>query len=385
MNTSLNCIYKRIQEVDEIVIVGAGYRGKELWNHLTEVGASITFFFDNNATPESVIENIKVISPCKVEEKNCVYIIAVDAVASRRELRSQLLELGIKKEDIMTYCQRRDYDYLSNLDERYYQDEIQAMYYEKFGKKINWQNPVTYNEKINWEKINVKDERRTRLADKYLVRDWVEEQIGEQHLTKLYDVWDDAEEIDFDVLPNAFALKLNNGSNRNIIVRDKSKVDYEEIRKKLNAWKECNFAYGGYEFHYRDIVPKILCEEYMEGVAENIYDYNIYCFHGEPMYIWCIKGSHKPDCRASFYNKDWEMQPFSYGYPKDPVVAPRPEKLEEMLELSRVLCKDFEHVRVDWYNLPDGRVIFGEMTFSTWAGLKHWEPEEYDAVFGKLI
>ena len=132
-------------------------------------------------------------------------------------------------------------------------------------------------------------------------------------------------------------------------------------------------------------MPKIICEEYLEGLADYIYDYNIYCFHGEPMYIWCIKGSHKPECQASFYNKKWEMQEFSYGYPKDPVLAPKPAGLEEMLELSRILCRDFEHIRVDWYNLPDGRVLFGEMTFSTWSGLMHFIPEEYDEIFGKLI
>lgn len=77
--------------------------------------------------------------------------------------------------------------------------------------------------------------------------------------------------------------------------------------------------------------------------------------------------------------------PFSYGYPRDDIPAPRPEKLEEMLELSRILSKDFEHVRVDWYNLPDGRVLFGEMTFATWAGLAQWRPEEYDLIFGSLI
>ena len=149
--------------------------------------------------------------------------------------------------------------------------------------------------------------------------------------------------------------------------------------------KKSNFAFQTFEMQYKNVVPKIICEEYLEGVAESVYDYNIYCFHGEPEYIWCIKGSHRPGCQASFYNKDWELQPFSYGYPKDPVLAPRPEKLDEMLELSRVLSKDFQHVRVDWYNLPDGRVLFGEMTFSTWSGLMHFEPEKYDAVFGSLI
>ena len=308
-----------------------------------------------------------------------------DAEKYRKDFYIQLQELGINKKDIITYYYYRDYDYLRNLDEKYYQDEIEAMYYEKFGERMNWQNPVSYNEKINCEKLKVKDNRRTQLADKYLVREWIKDQIGEKYLTKLYGVWEDANDINFDRLPNQFVFKLNNGSGRNIIVKDKEKIDKVQVCQQLNEWKVHNFAFESYELHYKDIIPKIVCEEYLEGVAENVYDYNIYCFHGEPEYIWCIRESHRPGCRASFYNKEWEMQPFSYGYPKDPVLAPRPEKLEEMLELSKILCKEFQHVRVDWYNLPDGRVVFGEMTFSTWGGLMHFEPKEYDIVFGRLI
>lgn len=103
------------------------------------------------------------------------------------------------------------------------------MYYERFGKRINWENPTTYNEKINWEKLNVKDERRNKLADKLLVRDWIREQIGEKYLTRVYGVWNDANDIDFDKLPNAFALKLNNASGRNFIVKDKSQIDLAGI------------------------------------------------------------------------------------------------------------------------------------------------------------
>lgn len=153
----------------------------------------------------------------------------------------------------------------------------------------------------------------------------------------------------------------------------------------MNEWKEINYAYLSLELHYRDIEPKIICEEYLPGLADNVYDYNIYCFHGKPKYIWCIKGSHKADCKASFYSTDWEMQSFSFLYPKDHDLAPKPEKLDKMLELSEILCKDFDHVRVDWYNLPDGRVLFGEMTFSSGAGFAAWTPEEYDTIFGEMI
>jgi hypothetical protein len=383
---SINDILVRGKRADRVIIVGAGNRGRELLSHLKNNNSiNVEAFFDNNEDIiGNAIDDVKILKPCKIGE-SCLYIIAVDAEKYRKDFYIQLQELGINKKDIITYYYYRDYDYLRNLDEKYYQDEIEAMYYEKFGERMNWQNPVSYNEKINCEKLKVKDNRRTQLADKYLVREWIKDQIGEKYLTKLYGVWEDANDINFDRLPNQFVFKLNNGSGRNIIVKDKEKIDKVQVCQQLNEWKVHNFAFESYELHYKDIIPKIVCEEYLEGVAENVYDYNIYCFHGEPEYIWCIRESHRPGCRASFYNKEWEMQPFSYGYPKDPVLAPRPEKLEEMLELSKILCKEFQHVRVDWYNLPDGRVVFGEMTFSTWGGLMHFEPKEYDIVFGRLI
>lgn len=383
---ALKHICERAQKADEIVIVGAGYRGKELLAYFEENSTiTVSAFFDNNdMIVGERINDITIMKPYRILKKKVMYIIAVDAPTIQNELYNQLRTLGIDDNNIVFYS-FREYDYLRNLDEKYYQDILQIMHCERIGRRINWQNPITYNEKINWEKLNIKDARRTKLADKLLVRDWIKEQIGEKYLTKLYDVWDDANDINFVALPSSFVLKLNNGSGRNIVVKDKSQINEVDIRKTLNRWKERNFAYSALELHYRDIVPKIICEEYLEGVAESVYDYNIYCFHGEPEYIWCIKGSHKPDCKASFYTKEWEMMPFSYGYPRDDVVAPRPSKLEEMIELSRILSKDFKHVRVDWYNLPDGRVLFGEMTFATWAGLRKWEPDEYDTIFGNMI
>lgn len=386
MNISLIHICEKIKNADGAVIVGAGERGRELLAYLKEnTTALVEAFFDNNEKAVGTeIEHIEIKKPYKMAGKKILYIVAVDSRTAREELCTQLKGLGIEADDIIRYC-RWGNDYLSTLDEKYYEEILDLIHFDRIGRKINWQNPVTYNEKINWEKLYVKDERRTRLADKYKAREWVKEKIGEQYLTKLYGVWDDADDIDFDALPDSFVLKANHGSSWNIVVKDKSQIDRTEVCRQLNKWKEKNFAFSALELYYGGIVPKIICEEYLEGMAESVYDYNIYCFHGEPVYIWCIKGSHKPDCKASFYTKEWAKMPFSYGYPKDEDLAPRPEKLDEMLEISRILSEDFKHVRVDLYNLPDGRVLFGEMTFATWAGLRKFEPDEYDMVLGSMI
>ena len=383
---SFEDIIDKAKKVKGIFLVGAGVSGKELLGFIQqESTVDIIGFFDNNKLLQGKFYNgVEITSPYN-KGNEYLYIITVDNGKLRKELYKQLENIGVNSECILTYFRTKDYEYKSTLDKKFYEEEISEQYEAVFGKKMNWNNPTTYTEIINWEKLNLRDKRRTRLADKYLVREWVKEKIGEEHLTTLYGVWDNVEEINFDNLPNSFVLKPNHRSGRNIIVKDKSKINIDEVCKKLKVELSINHAYISYELHYRDIKPKIICEEYLEGVAESLYDYNIYCFHGEPEYIWCIKGSHRPGCQASFYNKNWEIQPFSLGYPKDPILAPRPERLEEMLELSRKLSGDFEHVRVDWYSLPDGRLLFGEMTFSTWAGIEKFEPEEYDLIFGNMI
>ena len=379
-------ILRRCRKTEKNIIVGAGKIGKELYNLLYGQKIIVYKFFDNDQEKMgNRIDNVEIVPLHKIEDENCLYIIAIENPDARQDLYAQLQELGINADRIIAYAPVLDYEYISQLDEEDYQDTISSQFLSVFGREMDWENPRTYNEKICWEKLNAKDPRRTRFADKYLVRDWVKEQIGEEHLTRHYGVWDNANDIDFNELPSQFALKTTHSSAMNIIVKDKSKLDIPKAVNQLNYWMGLNCAYYNLELHYKDIKPRIICEEYLEGLAEDVYDYNIYCFNGEPKYIWCIKGSHNPDCKASFYDLNWQMQPFSMGYPKDEIPAPRPEKLDEMLRLSRILCKDFNHVRVDWFSMPDGRVLFGEMTFSTCGGLQRFIPEEYDEYFGNLI
>lgn len=386
MENNLANVLEKFDKRGKIIIVGAGLVGQELYNILYRQNIKIYKVYDNSKEKiGKLLGNIRITVPQKDHDESCLYIITTNRADVRQSLYKQLQELGIDKKNINIYIPSLNYDIISSLKEEEYKEAISELFFRRFGYEINWENPKTYNEKINWEKLNVKDPMRTRLADKYLVREWVKEQIGEEHLTNWYGVWNNAYDINFDELPSQFVLKTNNGSARNIIVKDKTKLNIDETVKQLNMWKERNHAFVALELHYKDIEPKIICEEYLEGLAENVYDYNIYCFGGEPVYIWCINGSHRVGCKASFYDLNWKMQPFSYGYPKDPVEAPRPKDLDEMLHLSRILSKNFKHVRVDWYNMPDGRVLFGEMTFATWAGLRKFEPKEYDALFGDLI
>lgn len=395
----LKALLEEKNNIEHVCLFGAGLIGSTwAYDLLNAMGVHIDSYCDNKK--ESGIEIRDGIKTISAEElysiKGNVLVFITVTEKYQQSIKEQLEKNGVYNTVRIDYVFMQTFiesliemndphineRFKSILDDAEY---ISGQFRYIFGYELDFENPKTYNEKINAEKLSNHNPYKTRLADKYLVKDWVKEQIGEEHVTKLYGVWDDANDIDFDTLPNAFALKVNNGSCKNIIVKDKKEIDQTQVRRQLNKWMHTNTAYYTREFQYKNIIPKIICEEYLEGVADNIYDYNVYCFHGEPEYIWCIKGSHKPDCQASFYDKEWKMQPFSYGYPKDNVLAPRPEKLEEMLALSRILCKEFPHVRVDWYILPDGRVLFGEMTFSSWAGFKHFVPEKYDLFFGNMI
>lgn len=368
-----------------VVIFGSGERGQKLATILKLKKYESVLFFDNDVQKQgSMICGCEVKKPQKMN-KETVYVIAVDNCAVMAQMEEQLQNMDVDKLNIYYFDIEIYQEYKKTLDKAGIETELEAICKEKFGENFNIRKPKTYNEFINWEKTHGGDPRRTQLADKVAVRDWVSSKIGDAYLNECYYVFKDETEIDFDMLPDKYVLKLNNASGRNIIVEDSKAINREEIKQQLCRWRNNNFAYQSFEMHYKDIEPKIICEKFMEGIAESLYDYNIYCFHGEPKYIWCIKGSHRDGCQATFYDKDWNRCEFSYGYPIDPVMAPRPEKLEEMLELSRILAADFQHVRVDWYVLKTGELKFGEMSFSTWGGLEKFTPEEYDRKFGQLI
>lgn len=248
MEMSVVTIIEKAKNVDLVVIVGAGMRGKELLDHFEDRGVRVAMFFDNNQELiGSTIREIKIVKAYKIENKNCFYIIAMDGILNQESVRSQLISLGISNIDITTYDYNCIYDYLSNLDEKDYKEALQKRYYKIFGRKINWDYPVTYNEKINCDKLKIHNDIRAKLVDKLMVKNWVKEKIGEEYVTRLYAVWDTADDINFEDLPNSFVLKVNNGSGRNIIVKDKQNIDKDLVRKQLGIWLSQNFAYVSLE------------------------------------------------------------------------------------------------------------------------------------------
>lgn len=273
----------------------------------------------------------------------------------------------------------------SGLKGQAYIDEMAKWFYMRTGEHLDLDNPVTFNQKLQWLKVYDKNPQKTILADKYLVRHWVTEKIGDKYLIPLIGVWEDAKDIDFDELPQRFALKCNHGSGWNIIVPDKSALNICETREKLDKWMHMNFAYeAGFELHYRDISPRIIAEEYIENSGGEIYDYKCYCFNGKLHFIQFIS-DRKTGMKLGYFDRDWKLQPFVNNHPQIDFEVPKPENLDELIAMAEKLAIGFPFVRVDFYRLNNGELKFGEMTFSPTSGTQDWRPASANRMLGELL
>lgn len=261
---------------------------------------------------------------------------------------------------------------------------IARIYKKCIGREMDWNNLVTYTEKMQYAKLLDISDLKVELTDKIMVREWIKERIGEEYLIPILGIYDKPEEINYDILPNKFVIKTNNASGTNIIVKDKEKLNKKEVAKKLNQWLKEDFSYVScFEMHYSYIKPKILIEKYIETKNDDLQDYKFMCFNSKVYYCWVDVGRYK-DHKRNIYNLDWELQPFNqYTYGNTSYEIKKPEKFDEMVEIASSLCRGFSHVRVDLYNV-DGKIYFGEMTFTNGGGYEAIYPKEYDKVLGDL-
>lgn len=278
-----------------------------------------------------------------------------------------------------------EYKICKYMPEEKYAEYLKDWFYKYTGNELNLDNPQTFNEKIQWMKLYDSTPLKTQLADKYLVRDWVKEKIGEEYLIPLLGVWEDFDDIDFDKLPDKFVLKANHGSAWNIIVTDKNKLNKQDAKRKFDEWLHTNFAYkAGLELHYKNIKPLIIAEEYIENNNQDLDDYKIWCFDGKSKFIQFLT-ERKQGLKMAFYDKQWNKQDFVYSYPMNNKEIKKPHNLELLLSLAEKLAQGFPHVRADFYILNDGSIKFGEMTFTSMSGICEWVPADANKKIGHLI
>lgn len=366
-----------------VVLVGYGLVGKEVYRFLQENGFECVVC-DNYLQKTYTDDQKLIVSPREAAEKygNCTFVITVKKYCY--ELQEQMVEYGVLEEHIICmddayFCECRKL-----IPEELYPALLEEKYERELGESLNIENPKTFNEYIIHEMLYKVTDLKRQLVDKYRVREWVRQQIGEQYLVSLLGVWENADDIDFEKLPERFVLKANHGCGWNIIVRDKRTCNEKLIKRKLNSWLKTDFSYAGFELQYRGLKPVIICEEYMENKNCELDDYKVFCMNGKPQYIMYLT-ERSSELKMAFYDTKWNKQPFVYTYKMLEREMEKPDCLEKLLELSEQLCSSFEQVRIDWYVLNDGTIKFGEMTFSSCAGMAKWNPPEWNAKLGGLL
>jgi hypothetical protein len=258
-------------------------------------------------------------------------------------------------------------------------------FYYKNNKRLNLQNPVEFMDKIQWLKLYYYTENYGYLVDKYEVREFIKERIGEKYLNKFIDVFYTVNEINFENLPNQFALKGTHGSGYNIIVDDKSKLNWEKAKVKLLKFLKSDYSKKNEENIYKALIPKILVEEYLSDLNDNyIIDYKFFCFHGKAKYVW-VKTFHDGKYRNCYFDLNWnKIKDDSNKKNYLEIDIPKPENLDEMINISNKLSEDFIFVRVDLYSIKM-KVYFGELTFFPWGGKERLTVERFNKEFGDLI
>ena len=274
-----------------------------------------------------------------------------------------------------------------NADPKDYPRLLEKRYFELTGVPMDINHPVTYSQKIQWLKLYDPNKNRSMLTDKVAVRNWIKEKIGEQYLVPIYGVYNSFDEIDFDSLPNQFVLKTNHSSGWNIVVKNKADFDKKKAKKKFDKWMKMDYAFWTeYEPHYSSIVHKIIVEKYMEDSTGNLVDYKFLCFNGKPEFVW-VDFDRFENHKRNVYNMNWELQPwsqFTYGNYLPEGGVPVPKGFSDMKKIASILCQGFIHVRVDLYNI-DGKIYFGEMTFTNGSGFEQLYPTEYETIIGNYI
>lgn len=253
------------------------------------------------------------------------------------------------------------------------------------GESLDLNNPQSFNEKIQWLKLYNRIPLYTQLVDKYGVRDYVKEKIGEKYLTKCYGIYNHFEDIVFDDLPDKFVLKCTHDCGSVVLCDSNSRIDMVKVSKKLNSALARNYFYQGREWPYKNVEPRIIAEEYLEDqTTKDLYDYKFFCFNGVPKVLFIAIGRQAGNLQLNFYDMDFNKLPFERGYPNYDKKIPKPKNFKKMIELAAILSEGIPFVRVDFYDIED-RIVFGEMTFSPGGGMEVFKPKKWDYILGEWI
>lgn len=260
---------------------------------------------------------------------------------------------------------------------------LKIRYRATFHKNLDLDNPKTFNEKLQWLKLNDRNPKYTKMVDKYEVKKYISENIGSEYVIPTIGTYEHFDEINFDKLPNKFVIKCTHDSGGLVICKDKNKLNINKARKKINKALKRNFYICGREWPYKNVKPRIIIEKYLEDESGwELKDYKVLCFNGKARLIEIHSGrfeNHTQD----FYDINWKKTDITQGPTADKLYN-KPKNFDLMIKFSEKLSKNIRHVRIDWYEV-NGKLLFGEITFFDGSGFVKFDKDEYDLRLGKMI
>lgn len=290
------------------------------------------------------------------------------------------------------FNRRMRFNYLNALGiTRVYNDEeyIKRKFLLDLGEELNLSNPKTYNEKLQWLKLYDKNPFYSVMADKYLVKKYIDALLGEGYTVPTLGVWESFDDIDFRKLPNKFVLKTTHDSKGVVMCDDKENFNIFAVKKFLNKHLRKNFYYHNRELPYKYIVPRIMAEEYLDDgnlkIHNSICDYKVMCFEGIARLIQVHQGRFSNEHYQDFYTPEWNRTNIKQEVlESNPIPYQKPLNLDRMIELSQIISKGLHHLRVDWYIVND-KLYVGELTFYDSAGFDKFSKKEDDLLLGSWI
>ncbi|GAE95212.1 glycosyltransferase [Gracilibacillus boraciitolerans JCM 21714] len=249
------------------------------------------------------------------------------------------------------------------------------------GEFPNLKNPKSFNEKLQFLKLYHRDPLMTQCADKYEVRKYISEKIGDHVLNELYGVYDSVEEIDFGSLPKEFVMKVTHGSGQNLICKDKSEIDWNKEKENLKKYMKKNHYYFNGEWPYKDIKPRIIVEKFLTDKGTVPMDYKLFCINGYVEFIVVDEdrfGEHK----QTLYDKGWNKLGVKMTYENSKNNIEKPKSFDDMLDVAEKLSKPFPFARIDFYEVKE-KLVFGEITFYPKSGCINFSPSTFNNELGE--
>ena len=278
------------------------------------------------------------------------------------------------------------FGFYNNLDDENY---LKRKYKACMGKELNLDNPQTFNEKLQWLKLYDRKPEYTTMVDKYAVKKYVADIIGEEYIIPTLGVWDSPDDIDFDKLPDQFVLKCNHNSGTGMcICKDKSQLDFDKVKRELRKGLKEDYYLTGREWPYKNVKRKIIAEKYMTDSldTDEFTDYKFFCFNGKADSVMLCLDRQSGETKFYFFDNKWNLCRYNIRGKNAPkgFTLEKPTNMDKMFEISETLSKELPFARIDLYN-SNNHIYFGEITFFPDSGFDANLLKETDEYLGKLL